>query len=215
MLTWFLKTLLATTLIFLVAIIVIRARPYEVNAVQQVIAPAADCLPPCFMSIRLGVTSAEEAYTLLNNHPWVAEVIDDTSPVSDGAIPGISGDLFWTWSGSQPAWIDERRMGQVRMQRGATRFITVRTKSALGDVRLTLPKPDWEIMFYDRLPNDILAIHHRFAYRQMGVLFQTDRLPCPTPVLWQQPVTLTIWATVASAQSSGATGNVNAGCLGH
>ncbi len=212
---WFLKTIFWMTALFLISITVIRARPYEASAFNQALAPVEDCRLPCFMTIRPGMTTADEAYDRLTAHNWVADIVDDTRPASDGGIPGISGDLFWTWSGTQPDWVDATVMGQVRLQRGMTRFISLKTTAQLGDLHLTLPTPDWEIVFFDRMPNDALAIHHRSAYRQTGLLFQTDRQNCPAQVLWKQPVTVTIWGSLVSSQSSGTTGNVNAGCMGH
>lgn len=81
-------------LLFTLALGVIRAMPYGDGGLHDGLY-TPDCAPPCFMDIRPGVTTWEDAVAHLRASAWVANV-----QASLGAP-----SLEWTWNGSQPAFL--------------------------------------------------------------------------------------------------------------
>jgi hypothetical protein len=60
----------------------IRAQPREDAAMRAMLTPPAGCAPPCFLGIRPGVTTRDEALAILRVHPWVKDLMDDTTGIS-------------------------------------------------------------------------------------------------------------------------------------
>jgi hypothetical protein len=84
-------------LILILVMVLIRAQPYDDYDLRTVLLPT-NCTMPCFMGIRPGVTTMEEAVQLLRASGWVAQVQDDPSTVGFNAIT-------WTWNERRPAFI--------------------------------------------------------------------------------------------------------------
>jgi hypothetical protein len=60
----FLRLSLPLILLFTAALAVIRAQPYDDHELRELLLPAG-CPAPCFMGIRPGVTTVEEAVKIL------------------------------------------------------------------------------------------------------------------------------------------------------
>ena len=70
MIGWYtsLRLFAALTLLFCAAIVVVRAQPFDDGGLRdQLLSPT--CTVPCFLGIRPGVTTREEAILLLRAHP--------------------------------------------------------------------------------------------------------------------------------------------------
>jgi hypothetical protein len=76
-----------------VLMLLIRAQPYDDHEIRALLLPD-DCTMPCFMGIRPGVTSIDDAVRLLENHAWVKQV----------ARTGMS--VQWFWNGREPAFLE-------------------------------------------------------------------------------------------------------------
>ncbi len=74
-------------------ILLIRAQPYDDHELRALLMPE-DCEMPCFMGIRPGITTVDEAASLLVKHPWVKEIVR------------TGGSLDWYWNGHEPAFLD-------------------------------------------------------------------------------------------------------------
>lgn len=209
------KFALAFTALLLIPVLLIQAQPYDGRELRAFFTPPEDCPAPCFMGIRPGNTPADEVYRTIRDHAWVSRLFDNTSIADDGGIPGVTGTIFWEWSGAQPEWIDPTVRGQVRVRRGVAQYLLVQTRLQLGDVRLTLDTPDWEIALISERPDELQKlVYQRTAYQRNGYLFETLRIPCPAKALWKLPVNLTVWQQLALTPSTDDTTRQNSGCRG-
>jgi hypothetical protein len=91
-----------------------------------------ECPPqalPCVMGLRPGVTRASEAYAVLFDHPWVANLdlyVDFNA-------------LVWSWSGQQPDWVDSSVEGVVSLYQNIVSYVRVKTRLRLGDAAILDP----------------------------------------------------------------------------
>jgi hypothetical protein len=104
------KTALLCTLLVTACIGLIRAQPHNDSELRAFLTPSDDCLMPCFMGVRPGVTTTGEAIAVLEAHPWV-EGIQVTGTY-------IQNLRIVRWSGRQPAMIDRARYATFRTSRG-------------------------------------------------------------------------------------------------
>ncbi len=65
------RAALLLSVVFLLPVLLIRAQPYDDSDLRAFLTPPEDCPAPCFMDIRPGMTTAEEAVSILDAHPWV------------------------------------------------------------------------------------------------------------------------------------------------
>lgn len=82
--------------VILVAII-IHAQPYDERAPVAVLRPI-NCRAPCFMSIRPGITTIDQAIDLLRRNLWVSQV---------DAIPNElhPNQISWRWNAKAPEFL--------------------------------------------------------------------------------------------------------------
>lgn len=98
---------------------------------------AAECAPPCFLGIIPGQTPTNAAFQRLYNHPWVRQL----NQYIWYTAPGTS--LYtWTWSGKQPAWIDDNQNGMFVTRGDVVERIDVATHIPMGDVWLLFQSPE-------------------------------------------------------------------------
>jgi hypothetical protein len=75
--------------LFTLPVLLICAQPYDDSELRAFLTWSENCPAPCFMGIRPGVTTVEEAIGILQAHEWVQSVTD---PVSEE-----SGFISVTW----------------------------------------------------------------------------------------------------------------------
>ena len=130
---------------FLMSIAVIRAQPYDDHDLRAFLTPPDGCPTPCFMGIRPGVTTTEEATAILERHEWVVRVGEDYVKLmqeeTDEELPPLLGTIDWQWNGSQPSWIDSTRDPRFLDGNRSVIAVVIRTKIPLGDVLLTYGIP--------------------------------------------------------------------------
>lgn len=117
-------------------VVLIRAQPYDDAELRAFLTPPDGCPMPCFMSIRPGVTTADEAVAILEVHEWVGHMkvyIDRTGHIYL---------LQWSWSGAQPPLIDGSKLAYISVRQDTVRSLTAETRIAFGDLWLALGKPD-------------------------------------------------------------------------
>ncbi len=68
------KMMLALLILFFAAAAVIRAQPYDDSELRAFLTPPEGCPAPCFMGIRPGVTTVEEAITILENSAQISKI---------------------------------------------------------------------------------------------------------------------------------------------
>jgi hypothetical protein len=102
---------LLLTFAFAVLVGVIRAQPYDNGNLRAFLTTSHDCVIPCFMGIRPGVTTIEEAIAILETHEWAKALDLQGAPTE--ARP--SGTIWWSWSGAQPDYFYAGLSGRVEL----------------------------------------------------------------------------------------------------
>jgi len=181
------------TLLFAACIGLIRAQPYDDSHLRAFLAPPADCAMPCFMGIRPGATTMNEARHILETHEWVGQVHEGI--FTEGST--ASGWIYWLWSGQQPEFLqtDEGPGDFIRIEHGIVKSVSVYTSIPLGTVWLRYGQPTHgtvdvvTITAGNRYEVRMLSLS---AYSDLG-LEVTSYPPCPASrqAFWDTPVWLT------------------------
>ncbi|MBI1278949.1 MAG: hypothetical protein GC179_12545 [Anaerolineaceae bacterium] len=133
-LTRFYLRLTVLWLIICAALLIgIRHQPYDDYALRQLLLPD-NCPMPCSMGVRPGVTTMDEAFTILKSNVWIEEIRQD------------SGTIQWTWSDLSPPIVDRNYRGYIQHSNvpdelccvGSVKF---NSRFALGDLYLLLGEP--------------------------------------------------------------------------
>jgi hypothetical protein len=131
--------LLAAGLIALSGFMVtlIRIRPYDNSALNNLLPPLETCVPPCWMGIEPGVTRVDEAREILANHPWTTGVtVVGALEVKTGA-----GAIMWQWNGQQPFEVVPGFGGSITVAGGVVNHIRLRADVSYSDVWLAFGNP--------------------------------------------------------------------------
>lgn len=118
--------------LFLAFIMVIHAQPYDDSDLRALLV-APDCQIPCFMGIRPGITTLDEAAGLLKSSGWVYRLIDRRN----------LGMFSWTWNGTQPAFIDGSQKAWLQpdpLHPTVVNSINIPTVTSIGKISLILGK---------------------------------------------------------------------------
>jgi hypothetical protein len=135
MIRFLLRLAASLILLFAACIGLIHSPPYDDNQLSTFLTPPDSCPMPCFMGIRPGVTTVEEAIIILEAHEWVSAV--DVNFYTDG-----SATISWAWNGRQSKYIDDDRDAYLGVS--PSRVVTamdIYTQFTFGDFLLWRP-PD-------------------------------------------------------------------------
>ena len=185
MITLGLRTSAVFALVFALIIAVILIQPRDDSAIRAFFAVREDCAAPCFLGIRPGVTTHDQAADILRAQPWV------------GKLTVGRDALYWAWNGQQPAFITDRmdnfKDGQIIFVRDIVARITVATKLNWGEFRLIFGKPDQELFVAGQSPSGFFPfLFHSAAYADGSFEVDTDTF-CPLKSradLWYSTVTM-------------------------
>lgn len=141
-----LRPAILLTLICVVPIALIRAQPYDDSELRAFLTPPDGCPMPCFMGIRPGVTTVDEAIAILEGHEWVASVGEDyvklMQEISEDELPPLLTTIDWEWNGAQPVWVDSTRNARFFDADREVSIVVINTLIPLGDVLLAYGIPD-------------------------------------------------------------------------
>jgi hypothetical protein len=127
---------LSIAVLLAAAILLIRAQQYDDTGLRALLTPPVGCPAPCFMGIQPEVTTAAEAVTILEGHPWVGAVdIRFNTNLREG-------ELVWTWSGKQPQQIRSEAAGALRICDSLICSLAIPTRTPLGAIMLVFGAPD-------------------------------------------------------------------------
>jgi hypothetical protein len=127
-----LKIGLGFTLLFAACIGLIRARPYDDSELRAFLTPPDGCQMPCFMGIRPGVTTREEAFRRLRTDDW-----------TNGIVVNYVDRIVFRWSGLQPGIIREDDYGELVIRDEKVNAIYVSLTTPFADTWLAFGPPDW------------------------------------------------------------------------
>jgi hypothetical protein len=173
---------LLLTLLFAACIGLIRAQPYDDMELRAFLAPPEGCPAPCFMGIRPGVTSAEEAIAILEGHDWIDTVSRYEATEGVGLV-----SLTATWSGRQPDLIDNVFVLWLSIRENTITNIYLRSRIPLGRIHLLLGAPDLSQAFDDSLETSSTTVSYLGEYHDLDLFF-LSLTPCPIKSVWTLPV---------------------------
>jgi hypothetical protein len=183
------------TIIGLVPILLIRAQPYVDHVIQVLVQDR--CAPPCFMRIRPGQTTMSEAYHALAAHDWVANTADEfPSLIRQSALYGAGVPrtvVNWRWSAALPVGLDAHLPGSIIFQDHDVLALTINTGWTLGELLLTLGKPDDTWLLFASSPAE-RAFEVYAWYANEGMLIKA-RGVCPAGRTFGLPIQITFHAT--------------------
>ena len=170
MLHLIIKLALIIAVICLVPITLICAQSYDDSELRAFLTPPEGCPAPCFMGIRPGVTTAEEAIAILNNSDWIR------------GNPQLNTQLstHWPWSNQRSPWIDAQVDGALQVVDDKVDYLTIRTQLRVGDIMALLGQPDdkqfipWAILYG---PGS--AYQYSAWYGETGLEIVTTSARCP------------------------------------
>lgn len=177
----------------------LRLWPYTDHDLRLLVAPPA-CAAPCFMGIQPGLTTPDEAVTLLRQHDWVdAESVRRTS----------GGEVVWGWSGQQPPVINPTELPLLIVWASAreqqvVNGIQLPLRLSVGHAFVELGEPPLlgvgQINELDRV--SVIAIYEHFALeiwsRVACPITRRKFLEAPLNLFW-----ITIPEKLTAAQAAG------------
>ncbi|MEP6988427.1 MAG: hypothetical protein ABI970_22685 [Chloroflexota bacterium] len=179
----FLRLTLFLLLIFTAALLLIHAQPYNDHELRAVLLPEG-CPAPCFMGIRPGVTTVDEAMKLLAANGWVDQINNQSSYIS------------WKWRDQKPPWISQNEQGEIRLTDQRVSTITIYTDLPLGNTRLAFGLPDVEMVDPEKDQNNPISLYMAF-YNQKGLLFENWQ-PCNVT----EPLRTTVMIKMSEASTT-------------
>lgn len=162
MLRYYLHLALIPIALFTLALLLIHAQPYDDHELRESLLPDS-CPAPCFMGIRPGVTTADDAAAILKSSKWIRKLVDVTGYGTQ------LRNLTWDWSDQKPTWIGDTARGNAHAAGGYVTSVTIETHFNLGAVRLAFGLPDWETV--GALGDHEYGFYAGF-YRQYGLFIQ-------------------------------------------
>src|SRR5690606_17874987 len=123
-----LRFALLLTLLVALPIALIRAQPNNAAQLRAFLTSPDGCPAPCFMGIRPGVTTLDEAIAILEAHDWVETVEVDTS--------GRDSYLSVKWDQIAPRIIDRSSQAQLYSLDGGVRVMSIKTTYSIGTMYL-------------------------------------------------------------------------------
>lgn len=194
---------LIPTILFTAVLLAIRAQPYDDHQLRALLLPDG-CAAPCFMGIRPGITTVEQALALLEQNDGVQIIKVDPTEVNGSAtqIQRIS----WSWntaSSQRSPLIDTRRSGVINVSDGKVYGIDIETSVQLGDYWLVENAPkayNLRTLATSDSGNLLMVL---FIDGQSGTILKgTKRCPYVSSRLWQTKMTLS-FRTVQDTRSLG------------
>ena len=179
---FFLRLIVIPFLFFTAALLLIRAQRYDDHELRQVLLPEG-CPAPCFMGIRPGVTTMDEAVRLLHDNKWVAEI-------NKRVINNRYGFITWTWRDQKPSWTSQKAIGEIFVNDKKVHAITISSTFLLGETRLTLGLPDVEFISVSQDPSAKSILYEAF-YNHYGLITRSWQL-CGVSEPLRKTVTITI-----------------------
>jgi hypothetical protein len=114
------------------AVLFIRAQPYDDGGLRALLTPPTGCPVPCFLGIRPGVTTPEDALAILRAAGF------DSAALHAWSHPDRPARIDWT----APSRRDRFQAIRVDFRANLVTDITISTSIALAEVRLLWGGPD-------------------------------------------------------------------------
>lgn len=113
--------------------LLIHAQPADSSVLHDFLAAPDGCPAPCFMGIRPGITSTDQAIHLLRNHEWVRGVDWRSNPKA----------IYIHWSSAPPGYINTQPVGVLNVENRLVRSIQIETRIPLSELWVQYGPADW------------------------------------------------------------------------
>jgi hypothetical protein len=166
-------------LCFAAIIVLIQAQLYDDGQLRAFLLPPEDCPIPCFMGIRPGVTTVDEAVAILETHQWVESL--HVLEATDGrGVYAIAAE----WSSIPRDLIDNSENLWMGVEDEIIQRIVVYTRIPLGDIVLSLGSPQFGGIYDD----GVVAAYFG-TYLDLSASFSGGQ-SCPIRSIWRLQ---TVW----------------------
>ena len=121
--------------------LLIHAQPYDNHLLRQLLLPEG-CPAPCFMGIRPGLTTADDAMKILSATGWVDQYHYEQS----------SAHLSIKWNDKRPAWLANGDLyggSALWIQDGVVVQVGLQTNIRLGDIQLVEGQSRFQLISLD------------------------------------------------------------------
>ena len=118
--------------LFVFPVLLIHAQPYDDSELRAFLMPPEGCPAPCFMGIRPGVTTVNDARGFLQAQPSLADTVGLNPPFGLRFRANHPHDL-----------IADSIYSYLEMQNGIVRWLRVHTNISVGEIWAAYGQPDW------------------------------------------------------------------------
>jgi hypothetical protein len=157
---WLLIAMLFLSGLLLLPVLLIRAQPYHDDALRAVLIPPATCPAPCFMGIRPGSTSFEQALGLLRDHAWI-EQLGPRQRLSPSIVLNA-----WRWTGADRYLPADGFDSFIYSEARTITNVTAQTGIPLIEIWWLYGPPYWMRRFEQANG----SAHYTFGYPQYGMI---------------------------------------------
>jgi hypothetical protein len=181
--------------LFTLAILTVTSAPPRNADLRSALAPTDTCPEPCFLGIRPGETTADQAYAQLIEHEWVESV--------NYGGRASAPLLQWSWNGAQPRELDRGDFDPYMLldQDNIVQIIYLPTRIAYGDIWDILGEPQQaRVMLTGRASPYTrrmrwMSVNHAANYFG-GTVEVVSLSACPFSVesFWKAPISITFYA---------------------
>ena len=186
-----LRLTLPLVALFIGVLIVIQAQPAE-GDVRDFLLPTEGCMMPCWLGIQPGVTTLEQALTILKTHRWFGQIEQiEHAPYTY---------IYWEWSAQKPDFMGMARVflpSVMWAKDGIIQLIFIPTGLPYGEVSLLFGAPMRGLSVTSGYPNSV-ALANRPVTRRVVNYFDGQvsfeiQVRCPINLyqFWNAPVTIT------------------------
>jgi hypothetical protein len=194
-----LRPLLAAVLLtacFVLCIGLIRAQPYDESALRAFLAAPEGCPRPCFIGIRPGTTTVEEALSILDSHSWIAGVT--RYEATDGR--GVTA-LTATWSSVQSAFVDDSEELWLGVDGNIVQAIFIPTRVPLAHIWLLYGPPEHGSVIENAIPETSLpSAGYSAVYFEQDMVFMSSAF-CPVESVWALSMHWVLWNGLSAANT--------------
>jgi hypothetical protein len=182
--------------LFAACIALIHAQPYDDSQLRAFFTPAVNCPHPCFMGIRPGVTTVEEAMAILEAHDWIAGV--NRYEATDGR--GVTS-LTAAWSGAQSDFIDDSEELWMGVEDNIVQGVFVSTRIPLARIWLLFGVPEYSGVSERPIPETTRPSAGFYAVHfDMDSVFVFGDF-CPIEFVWNEPVEWILWPDLSASNT--------------
>lgn len=202
MLRFYLKPAICCLFLFALPLLLIHSQPYNDHDLRALLMPEG-CKMPCFMGIRPGMTTMDEAVKVLNTSDWTSNL----ETISDEK--GQLNSLTWNWTDAAPTIFDHKITAEIEANYPGMQSIPIVENIQLditvhvGELYLLWGEPDATDSGPPGFTNENVAFVSAL-YLSKGLYIGTI-VHCPVTEerFWNTPMTFEIMSAQSASYTTG------------